>query len=594
MISQEKELGLVRDILKESPRGLTVTGVAEKLHMSRNSSAKYLEMLLIAGQVDMRTFGRSKIFSLSRRMPLATVLSLSSEMIVFIDEGLKVVEANEQFIKFADTPREKVIGQSIENTSLPLLLHRDILLNIRDALRGQEFAREIGVSKGSVEYYFKVKIIPSVRDGRQIAAITFENITDRKRAELALKDSEARYRMLIENSPLGIFTCDMQGNMTSFNEKILELVDSKSPDFTRSVNLLNFEPLVQSGLTAGVYDRMVKGESVVSEGSYTSYWGKTVFLRLHLKPLRDSTGGISGVLGIVEDINERKRAEEALRESEEKFRKLADSANVGILLVQDEDIIYINQTLAALAGYTVEECRHLKYWDVMPQENKEYIRWAGNARQHGWVAPSRSELKIIGKDGREIWLDCSWADPVMGGMPAVIVICVDITERKRMDEELRSAKIQAVDIDICRTLLDIQSEYLVFPEKKIILNLDGNEKCFVRANELLHDVFANLINNAVKHTRQGTEIVVDLDIIEDNGKHFYRVAVEDNGPGVPDESKESIFNRMHMDSSRDMGLSLYIVRTLVNSYGGRVCARDRIEGDHTKGARFVVLLPTIK
>jgi PAS domain S-box-containing protein len=362
------------------------------------------------------------------------------------------------------------------------------------------------------------------------------------------------------------------------------------------------------------------------------------------------------------DITLRKRAEEALRESEEKFRVLADSANVGILLVQDEDIIYVNQALAAIGGYTVEECKHLKYWDVMPQENKEYIRWAGNARQYGWVGPSRSELKIIGKDGREIWLDCSWADPVLGGRPAVIVICVDITERKRMEEELKTAKMQAelyldlmshdinnmhqvamgylelarelppgddqakfldksmevlqrstklignvrklqkfrdgqfqaVDIDICRTLLDIQSEYVVVPDKKINLKLDDHEKCLVRANELIDDVFANLVNNAVKHTREGTEIGVDLDVIEDNGKHFYRVTVEDNGPGIPDESKESIFNRMYMGSSRGMGLGLYIVRTLVNSYGGRVWAEDRIKGDHTKGARFVVLLPTIK
>jgi signal transduction histidine kinase len=168
-----------------------------------------------------------------------------------------------------------------------------------------------------------------------------------------------------------------------------------------------------------------------------------------------------------------------------------------------------------------------------------------------------------------------------------------LIDNVRKLQKFRDGQFQAMDLDICRTLLDIQSEYVVVPDKTIILNLNGHEKCFVRANELLYDVFINLVNNAVKHTKESTEIVVDLDVTEDNSKHFYRVAVEDNGPGIPDKSKESIFNRMHMGSSRGMGLGLYIVRTLVTSYGGRVWAEDRVAGDHAKGARFVVMLPAV-
>jgi signal transduction histidine kinase len=130
--------------------------------------------------------------------------------------------------------------------------------------------------------------------------------------------------------------------------------------------------------------------------------------------------------------------------------------------------------------------------------------------------------------------------------------------------------------------------------KTITLNMNGHGKCIVRANELLHDVFANLVNNAVKHTGDGTEVTVGLDVLEDNGRRFYRVAIEDNGPGIPDDSKKRIFNRMHKGSVRGMGLGLYLVRTLVDSYGGKVWAEDRMSGDHTRGARFVVLLPAIE
>jgi len=483
--------------------------------------------------------------------------------------------------------------------------------------------------------------------------------------------AELKYRIavlektaeVLNQAPMGVYEIDFRSpRFKSVNDYMCnvmgysreELLAMSPVDIIDEASQARFRERIKKQLAGEKIDELVEYKGRMKDG-------REVYLALKNTFTYDEDGKPAGSIVFADDITDRKLAEEALRDSEEKFHKLADSANVGILLVQDEDIIYINQSLAALAGYTVEECKHLKYWDVMPQEKKEYIRWVGNARQHGWVAASRSELKIIGKDGREIWLDCSWADPLIGGRPAVIVICVDITERKRAEEELKSAKMQAelyldlmghdisnmhqvamgylelardlppgdgqakfvdksmevlqrstklidnvrklqkfrdgqfqaMDLDICRTLLDIQSEYVVVPDKTIILNLNGHEKCFVRANELLYDVFINLVNNAVKHTKESTEIVVDLDVTEDNSKHFYRVAVEDNGPGIPDKSKESIFNRMHMGSSRGMGLGLYIVRTLVTSYGGRVWAEDRVAGDHAKGARFVVMLPAV-
>jgi signal transduction histidine kinase len=128
-----------------------------------------------------------------------------------------------------------------------------------------------------------------------------------------------------------------------------------------------------------------------------------------------------------------------------------------------------------------------------------------------------------------------------------------------------------------------------------MLNINGYERCFVRANELLHDVFANLVSNAIKHTGDRADIVVDLDAVKDNGSRYYRVMVEDNGPGIPDDFKPKIFNRTlkGTNSARGMGLGLYLVKSLVDSYGGRVWVEDRIFGDHTKGAKFVVMLPAV-
>jgi signal transduction histidine kinase len=77
------------------------------------------------------------------------------------------------------------------------------------------------------------------------------------------------------------------------------------------------------------------------------------------------------------------------------------------------------------------------------------------------------------------------------------------------------------------------------------------------------------------------------------GIQYCRVMVEDNGPGISDDFKGRIFRRMlkGATNAKGMGLGLYLVKSLVESYGGRVWVEDRVLGDYTKGAKFVVLLP---
>jgi signal transduction histidine kinase len=114
----------------------------------------------------------------------------------------------------------------------------------------------------------------------------------------------------------------------------------------------------------------------------------------------------------------------------------------------------------------------------------------------------------------------------------------------------------------------------------------------VRVNELLEDVFANLVGNAIKHTGEQADIVLDLDVVTEKGNRFCRVIVEDNGPGIADDFKGNVFNRLlkGTDNAKGMGMGLYLVKSLIESYCGRVWG-DRVTGDHTKGARFVVMLP---
>jgi signal transduction histidine kinase len=93
--------------------------------------------------------------------------------------------------------------------------------------------------------------------------------------------------------------------------------------------------------------------------------------------------------------------------------------------------------------------------------------------------------------------------------------------------------------------------------------------------------------------RQPPVVAIRLEKTSADGRKYCHVSVEDNGPGIPDDMKQAVFGRMRRGDTkaRGSGLGLYLVKTLVESYGGRVWVEDRVPGDRSKGCRFVVLLP---
>ena len=91
------------------------------------------------------------------------------------------------------------------------------------------------------------------------------------------------------------------------------------------------------------------------------------------------------------------------------------------------------------------------------------------------------------------------------------------------------------------------------------------------------------------------EISISLTKMFENGWEYYMVAIEDDGPGIPDEVKTRLFQRKQRGRSKTAGtgLGLFLVKKLVEDFNGRVWVEDRVPGDHTQGAKFVVMLPAV-
>ena len=151
-------------------------------------------------------------------------------------------------------------------------------------------------------------------------------------------------------------------------------------------------------------------------------------------------------------------------------------------------------------------------------------------------------------------------------------------------------------IDVGQMLEEITAVYDKTHIEGVTIRYTPAKDRYVMANELLKDVFTNLVDNAIKHSKKPVVIDIGISSASEGDREFYKVSIEDNGPGVPDALKDKIFNRMSRGdtNARGSGLGLYLVRTLVESYNGKVWVEDRVPGDYRQGSKFVVLLPAVK
>ncbi|MEM2934572.1 MAG: PAS domain S-box protein [Methanocellales archaeon] len=164
---------------------------------------------------------------------------------------------------------------------------------------------------------------------------------------------------------------------------------------------------------------------------------------------------------------------------------------------------------------------------------------------------------------------------------------VKLIEDVRLIQRIREASFELQAIDLNEVIAQVIAEFSASAQKQVIFKYNPRVGSLAKADALIKEVFVNLIGNAIKYSGESVEIAINVEEFI-NDTRFYKVCVEDNGDGVPDELKTKIFKRFERGTkkAKGKGLGLYIVKTLIEKYGGEVWVEDRVKGDYTKGARF--------
>ncbi|UCF57651.1 MAG: PAS domain S-box protein, partial [Deltaproteobacteria bacterium] len=264
------------------------------------------------------------------------------------------------------------------------------------------------------------------------------DISERKKAEQALMQSEERYRTILEEMGDGYFETDLAGNFTFVNDAQARMLGCSREELI-GVTYRAFTPEEDVKAVFEAYHRMYKTGEPLGDfpDKVIRKDGGLGFAETSAFPIRNDKGKIIGFRGIRRDITARKHAEEELQKSEERYRQLAENAGEAILVVQNDVIRFSNPKATELSGYLTEELTSRPFVEFIHPEDIDMVADRYLRRLKGETLPQVYDFRIIRKDGAIRWAELNAVLISWENRPAVLCFMSDITDRKKAEEELR-------------------------------------------------------------------------------------------------------------------------------------------------------------
>ncbi len=349
-------------------------------------------------------------------------------LLSFNNKGV-VLDCNDQFVAIIGSSKESLIG--LDMTKLP---DKAMSQTIKEALKGKKAAYE-GLYKSytankQTEVY--VKFAPVFNQLGEVngGVGIVEDMTERVATQKAIKESEERYRMVYNDSPIGIINYNSQGILIDCNQRFLDIIGSNR----EKVFGLDLRNLKNKSVKQCVFDTL-DNKTAIYEGTYEPLTGKrTAEVHMRFSPLYDAEGQIAGGVGIVEDVTERKQAEEKLKQSDRIFNHAMD-----MLCIAGFDGYFktLNPAWAQVLGYSVEELLRKPWLEFVHPDDKESTENAKSTLVDGKEV-YQFQNRYICKDGTVKWL--SWNSYPYKEEGVMFGVVRDVTQQKNDEQALKESE----------------------------------------------------------------------------------------------------------------------------------------------------------
>ncbi len=408
------------------------------------------EDYLVKGQMDGNLLGRAIRYAIERKRAeealrdseerYRTVLENIEDGYYEADLAGNITAFNDSMCRISKTPKEQLIGlnnrryMDLENAKRVYHAFNEVY---RTGKPYRAFDWEITRKDGEKA---SIEASISLRKNASGKPIGFRgilrDITERKRTEEALKESEKGLRVIFESMQAGVLIIDPETHrILDLNPAALKLIGTSKEKIIDAI-CHNYVCPAEKGKcpVTDLNQSIENAERVLLTAN-----GESRQIIKTVVPIL--LGGGRYLLESFVDITDRKRAEEALRESENKFRDLAEKSLIGVYLVQDNVFKYVNARLAELNGYAVEDLIDKKGpKDLVFPEDWPMVEEHTRKRLSGGVESLHFEFRGITKDNRIINVEVYGSRTIYKGRPAVVGTMLDITDRKRAEEKLRESE----------------------------------------------------------------------------------------------------------------------------------------------------------
>ena len=605
------------------------------------------------------------------------------EGILVLDVDMRVLSANRSFFNIFKVDSAKTIGSFLYDLgngqwNIPHLrvLLEDILPK-HDTVDDYEIEHKFESIGQKTMLLNACKILEN-RNNQPIILLAIEDISERKEFEIILAATEGKYHELVQNANSIILKMDPAGRVTFFNEFAEKFFGYNEEEMLGCSVVGTIVPATTSSGSPGFdIDSMMKAIGTNQE-KYTNNEnenmlrnGERVWVAWTNRAIRDEFGNVKEILCIGNDITERKRLEDLLTESEERYRRLFETASDGIVLLEKNEghITHINPAAEKMLGHSEEECIGKKLQDIgVSLDMNDFSAIMQTLNKSGII--NYDDVTVKTKSGQDIYADIYMVDR------ARLAQCNirDVTKHKKLEEQLRQAqKMEAVGLlaggiahdfnnilsaivgygsllqtkmnsdDPLRENVDqilvsadraaeVTHSLLAFSKKQVLNPKPININAMIKRLEKLlsrligedielrtnctdkdlismadagqiEQVLLNLVTNARAAMPHGGQLTLDTQLVELDDSFirvhgygepgmFAVISVSDTGIGMDKETMAKIFEPFFTtkDAEKGAGLGLAMAYGIIKQHNGYI----NVYSEPESGTTFRIYLPAIE
>jgi PAS domain S-box-containing protein len=361
------------------------------------------------------------------------------DLIAIIDNDYRIVRVNKAMAERMGVAPDQAVGmicyECVHQTRQPPTFcpHSKLLAD------GQEHTEEI--YEEHLGGHFIVSVSPLRDDDGSLAGCVHvaRDITEHKKAEKALRESEEKYRLVIENTQDLTYSISPDGTLTFISPQVANLGYSVQEVVGQNIRQFIHPDDIQH-VMANLAQTLAAGEAPSLECRLLKKDGRHIWV--------EETGSavhkgdkIVQITGSIRDVTERRRAEEALRESEHRYKALFEGTAEGIVVadIQTKKFMYASPAFCAMLGYTEGELKKLGVEDIHPREHLQHTIAEFEAQARGEKTLA-ADIPCRRKNGEIIYADINTARVVIDGRECNVGFFTDITDRKRAEEARRETE----------------------------------------------------------------------------------------------------------------------------------------------------------